>query len=468
MNLAANLAGRPEACLAGGGELGALMRSMDWARTPLGPVASWPQSLRTSVSIMLASGFAACLVWGPEHVLLYNDRYRPILGATRHPMALGGRGAEVFAEEWDVVGPLFRRALAGETVVRDGILLPLDRNGSLEERDYTLSYSPIRDESGGIGGLLAIAAETASRKAERKRVDALAEASQAVDEIREQERRFRLLVESVKDYAIFILDPKGHVATWNAGAERIKGYSAEEIIGRHFSTFYPVEQAESGKCERELATAIAEGRFEEEGWRVRKDGSRFWANVVITPLRNPGGVLLGFAKVTRDLTQRRAAEENERSLVREQLARAASDAASHAKDQFLATISHELRTPLNAMLGWTTLLSRKPRDEAKVERGLEVIERNARAQERLVSDLLDVSRIVSGKLQLSLRRTEVSAVVHAAADVLRPAADAKGVRVVVDVDPDVGVTVADPDRLQQVMWNLLSNAVRYTPQGGNI
>ena len=119
------------------------------------------------------------------------------------------------------------------------------------------------------------------------------------------EERFQLLVESVKDYAIFMLDPSGYVTTWNAGAARIKGYTADEIVGKHFSTFYLQEDIAAGTCERELEVAAREGRFEDEGWRVRKDGSRFWANVVITPLRAPDGALMGFGKVTRDLTERR-------------------------------------------------------------------------------------------------------------------------------------------------------------------
>src|SRR5580704_13640722 len=128
----------------------------------------------------------------------------------------------------------------------------------------------------------------------------------------EDSRRFRLLVESVKDYAIFILDPTGRVSTWNPGAERIKGYKASEIIGQHFSKFYPRAEIEAGKCEFELEVATREGRFEEEGWRLRKDGTRFWANVTITALRKPDGAVIGFAKVTQDLTERREAEEETR------------------------------------------------------------------------------------------------------------------------------------------------------------
>ncbi|HKP63413.1 MAG TPA: PAS domain S-box protein [Polyangiales bacterium] len=154
----------------------------------------------------------------------------------------------------------------------------------------------LRDDSGGLIGFAKVTRDLS----ERRRTE---------EALRESEERFRMLVESVTDYAIFRLDPTGHVATWNSGAERIKGYRAGEIIGQHFSRFYPEEDIRAGKCEMELERASLDGRFEDEGWRLRKDGSRFWANVVITALRDPGGELVGFAKVTRDLTERRAAEE---------------------------------------------------------------------------------------------------------------------------------------------------------------
>ena len=152
---------------------------------------------------------------------------------------------------------------------------------------------------------------------------------------------FRLLVESVVDYAIFLLDPTGVVRTWNAGARRLKGYEADEIIGRHFSTFYPEEDVRRGKPAWELESAAREGRFEDEGWRIRKDGSSFWANVVITALRRDGE-LVGFAKVTRDLTARREAEE-------ERVRLAEAREAVRLRDEFLSIASHELRTPLTAL-----------------------------------------------------------------------------------------------------------------------
>src|SRR6266568_4747197 len=142
----------------------------------------------------------------------------------------------------------------------------------------------------------------------RKRTTPHSATPELVAPFRPSEDLFRLMVENVRDYAIFMLDVAGRVATWNVGAQRIKGYSAEEIVGQHFSRFYVPEDVQARKPERELQVAAAEGRCEDEGWRVRKDGSRFWANVVVTPLRNPDGALLGFAKLTRDLTERRRVE----------------------------------------------------------------------------------------------------------------------------------------------------------------
>ena len=174
MTTSGDLRQSPQDCLAGGGEMGALMRSTDWSRTPFGPVAAWPQSLRTAISIMLESRFAMVIAWGPDFRFFYNDRYRPILG-TKHPASLGARAADIIPEVWSAVEPAFERVRAGGTFAIDDWLVPLDRNGYLENCWFTLSYSPIRDESGGVGGLLAVVVETTGRVESERRLATLRE-----------------------------------------------------------------------------------------------------------------------------------------------------------------------------------------------------------------------------------------------------------------------------------------------------
>lgn len=297
------------------------------------------------------------------------------------------------------------------------------------------------------------------------------------EDLRRSEERFRLLIEGVGDYAIFMLDPNGRIVTWNIGAERIKGYQANEIIGQHFSIFYPEEPRASGWPEHELQVAAEKGSFVDTGWRLRKDGTSFWANVTITALRDDTGKLLGYAKLTRDLTESKRVEaielanqHREEMLEAERSARMAAQRATRVKDEFLATLSHELRTPLSAILGWTQVLLRADTPKAPDEqrRALEVIDRNARAQVKLIDDLLDLSRIMTGKIRLDLHQVSLGNVVEAAVHSAMPSAEAKGIRLksILGASPDI--VSADSARLQQVVWNLLTNAIKFTPKGGQV
>jgi PAS domain S-box-containing protein len=285
----------------------------------------------------------------------------------------------------------------------------------------------------------------------------------AAEALRESEERYRLLVDTVQDYAIFLLDEGGHVATWTSGAARMKGYRAEDVVGQHFRMFFTPEDQARGMPELELRGAAADGRFEGEGWRVRKDGTRFWGNEIIAPIRGEGGVR-GFAKVVRDLTEKQRA-----ALEREQLYTKAQE-ANRLKDEFLGTVSHELRTPLNAILGWAHLLQHSDLslDAVKHQRALAAIERNAQIQVQLVNDLLDVARIISGNMRLQVAPAHLPAVVHAAVEAVQPAAQAKGVALRVTVDPATTTLVADEDRVRQIVWNLLANAIKFTPAGGTV
>jgi PAS domain S-box-containing protein len=310
----------------------------------------------------------------------------------------------------------------------------------------------------------------------------LTERRAAEEQVRQSEEIFRLLVQSVKDYAIFMLDPGGHIATWNEGAQRIKGYAPHEIIGKHFSTFYGEEDIRNRKPERELEIATAEGRVEDEGWRIRKDGTRFWANVVITAVFDSRGELRGFTKVTRDMTERKRAEEVQRALLEQREARLQAEEerrraessyrvaqeANRAKDEFLMTLSHELRTPMTAILGWSRLLPTLPPNDQSFKDAIASISRSAQLQARLIDDVLDVSRIVSGKLRLAIEDIDVVKLLSASIEGVRPSADAKGISLSTSFGPGLGTIAGDPTRLQQVIWNLLTNAVKFTPRDGAV
>jgi PAS domain S-box-containing protein len=333
---------------------------------------------------------------------------------------------------------------------------------------------------------------------------------------RKSEDQFRLLVQQVNDYAILMLGPAGHVVSWNEGARKIKGYTADEILGRSFETFYPAEAVASGFPRYELEVAARDGRFEDEGWRVRKDGSRFWANVVITAIRDATDSLVGYAKVTRDLTARREAEERSRELAAEQAAHAAAakksaeleqlnhrleqaladaeraraateeayrereamlnrerdaradaERATKVRDEVLAILAHDLRNPLQSVLGAASMLALTPEHD-KRQRPFNVIERAVRSMERLVTDLLDVARIESGTFAIRQERVDTSTLLREAVELCEPQALAMHVALGAEVPDDVKPMLADRDRLLQVLSNLLGNALKFSDAGTKV
>jgi len=296
---------------------------------------------------------------------------------------------------------------------------------------------------------------------------ALIGGSRLADAIKHGGPIHQLMVDSVRDYAIFMLDTAGHVASWNKGAQRIKGYTAEEIIGRHFSAFYTPEDIASEKPALELKVAARQGRFEDEGPRVRKDGSMFWANVVITAVRDNDGTLIGFAKVTRDLTERRAAEDRAIADAR-RLARA--ETANTTKSEFLAAMSHELRTPLNAIGGYAELLSLGLGGPVTAEQ-TDYLERIRKSQQHLlgiISDLLNFSRIEAGHLNYEIVPISLDKAIESVAPMVEVAAFAKGMELQVEPLPGDCLALGDRARVDQILVNLLSNAIKYTSAGGKI
>ncbi|HEY9812183.1 MAG TPA: PAS domain-containing protein [Candidatus Sericytochromatia bacterium] len=297
----------------------------------------------------------------------------------------------------------------------------------------------------------------------------ISERKHTQEAVRASEERFQLLLENVKDYAIFFLDTENRYTRWSLGAERILGYQEAEILGQYGSIIFIPEDFQRQEHLKELEKAAKEGRAENERWHVRKDGSLFWGSGIVTPLRDHQGNLKGFAKIMRDFTDRKLAEDERKQLLeREQQARTQAETANRIKDEFLAVLSHELRSPLNPILGWTKLLRSRKFDQKTAERALEIIDRNANLQAQLIEDLLDVSRILRGKLTLKACPVNLAATIEAAIETVRLAAEAKSIHIQTIFPPSVVLVAGDSNRLQQVVWNLLTNAVKFTPIGGRV
>ena len=365
---------------------------------------------------------------------------------------LGARLIKGYEEE-EIRGKHFSIFYTPEDLARNWPQTELDiaqREGRYEEEGWRLRKDGTRfwasvvitaltDAQGRLRGFSKITRDL-SQRLEHERT------------LRESEERFRLMVNGVTDHAIFMLDADGRVASWNTGAQRLKGYAPEEIIGQHFSIFYPPDAIERNWPMRELAAAREHGSFEDEGWRLRKDGTEFWANVVITTLRSPQGEVRGYAKITRDMTERDRVRALERS-------------ARHT-DEFLAMLGHELRNPLGSIRNAAYIVAQIGKTPPLAKAG-EILTRQLDHLTRMVDDLLDVSRIRSGKIQLQRQRIELYDVLRRAAEAVEPMITARKHTLTLPSDP--GLTIdGDMARLVQLFANLLNNAAKYTPAGGQI
>jgi two-component system CheB/CheR fusion protein len=373
----------------------------------------------------------------------YAQPFRPIISGVR------SGGGKYLVEEW----PIARTISRGEIVSDEEIGIVGPGNEALV---LSVSSAPVQDSHGQVTAVVGTFLDITQR---RRGEQALAEA----------EARFRLLVESAKDFAIFTIDAKGNVVSWNSGAEGILGWNESEIVGRSGDVVFTPEDREAGVPAMEIRQALATGRATDERWHLRKDGTRFFASGVMARMEDSGGAVTGFVKIMRDSTDRKMAEEQLKTAIASaERAHMLAEDANRAKDEFIAVVSHELRTPLNTIRLWTRMLAKdnlSPKDRAD---GIAMINRAAIAQQQVIDDLFDVSRIAAGKLKLSLREAHLATAIKSAVDAVEPVALARGLRVRTRVAPDLGVVRADPGRLQQVIWNLLSNAVKFTPQGGEV
>jgi two-component system CheB/CheR fusion protein len=352
-------------------------------------------------------------------------------------------------EEW----PLARSLKSNEVTTDEEIEVT---NAYGETKILSVSASPVRDPSGATVAVVGAFCDITQRKT-------------AASALRDAEQRVRLFVERATDFAIIFIDPDRKVVVWNAGATHMFGWTRDEIVGRPIDTLFSAEDRALGLPRSELQEAAQNGRAADERWHIRKDGSRFWASSVLTSLGPAADGRAGFVKFMRDSTEHKLIEDQlYAATVAAKTAQTEAVSANKSKDEFISTVSHELRTPLNTIRLWTRMLQSDKLPASDRQEGIRMIERAAVAQQQLVDDLLDVSRIASGKLRLALRETRLAGSIQDAGEAVRPVSENRGIHFDSQVSEDIGIVRADPDRIQQVVWNLVSNAVKFTPSGGRV
>jgi len=473
--------------LLGGGEMGERMRSIDWSQTPLGPAGEWPSSLKTSLSIMLASRFAMVVAWGPEFRFFYNDRYRPVLGSSKHPGALGTPAREIFPEAWPFIGPLFESTRQGEAVALDDMLIPLDRNGYLENCYFTLSYSPIRDESGGVGGMLAVVAETTERLEGERRLKTLRELARRAAEVQTPQQARQTAVATLAENAIdipfsllYVLEEDGKQVRLSASCGITPGAAASPLVMNLESpdACWPISEVIAQRKAlllQDLGTrfgSLPGGPYPEATHTalvaplVRPGQSRPDGIVIfgVSPRRAFDDPYRGFFDLAADhiLTSIRNAlayqEERQRAEALAELDR--------AKTAFFSNVSHEFRTPLTLMLGpLEELLRRRDSVSDEDREHIELAHRNSLRLLKLVNTLLDFSRIEAGRAEAVYEPVDLAACSAELASVFRSAMEKAGLTLTVRCAPIEEPVYVDREMWEKIVFNLLSNAFKFTFDG---
>jgi signal transduction histidine kinase/CheY-like chemotaxis protein len=479
----------PTAFLDGGGRMGALMRSRDWTTSPLGAPATWPDTLKSAVATCLSSHFPMVIWWGPELLMLYNDAWQPILGDTKHPSGLGRPGAESWPETWPIVRVQFENALKGIASWSEDLLLASDRHGFLEECYFTYSHSPLRDASGRVVGVCSVVSETTSRVLNERRLRVLRDLSNAtIDATSESASAQRVCTKLVEllcrgnpdvPFAIQYLTDAGGSACLCASAG-IDDRLFPAVIGAGETDSWGIAQSLRSRTPvttdaPSVAGGLPGGVWPEPTNRImslplsRSDRSTSPCGALLVGINSR----LRLDQPYEDFLKLAAAQLASavsalQLLENERLARAEAERSARVKDEFLAMVSHELRTPLNAVIGWTEILKRDLADPVLASSAVTIIERNARRQARLISDLLDISLITSGSMRLEVQPIDLRVVIDAAIEAVAPAAAEKRVTLEPRLAAQSRTIHGDPVRLQQVVWNLLVNAIKFTPTAGRV
>ncbi len=479
-------------CLAGGGELGALMRSRDWAATPLGPVGRWPRSLKTVVRIMLDSRYAMWLGWGPDFTFFYNDAYARMTLGPKHPWALGRSAREVWREIWDDIGPRAESVVnTGQATWDEDLLLFLERRGFPEETYHTFSYSPVPEDRGGIGGMLCVVTEDTERTIGKRRLRTLRElAARTSVEARSVEdacqAAARTLAENPQDLPfvlIYLLDA--------GGAARLAGSTGLPADSPAAPPFIDVNDAGGRGAGWPLAAAAGSGRPEvvtdlEERFGPLRCGP--WPEptrqAAVVPMARPGQarpagfIVAGISprlvfdvgyKGFLDLLagQIAASIANAQAYDEERRRAEALAELDRAKTTFFSNVSHEFRTPLTLMLGPAkdALADEDEPLAARQRERVEIIHRNALRLLKLVNTLLDFSRIEAGRVQAVYEPTDLAALTADLASVFRSAVERAGLELVVDCPPLPEPAYVDRDMWEKIVLNLVSNAFKFTMEG---
>ena len=456
----------PATIFAGPGEMCKLCRSYDWASSSLGRVDRWPQSLRTAVGIVLRNRNPMFLFWGPDLIQFYNDAYRPSFGeGGRHPRALGMRATEFWVEIWTTIGPQIEQVMGGgEATWHEDQYLPIERNGRLEDVWWTYSYSPVPDETGGVGGVLVTCQETTRRVLmERDRERILQDTERA-------ELRAARIIQQISDQHL-TMDSNFRILSVNLAAERNLGVPRDSIVGKTHWEAFPASVGTA--AEQHYRRVVAE-RVDIH-FKHHYVGEGYDRHLEIDAYStDEGGVALFWRDVSERVKSEMALRESEamhRQLFLEaESARAEAEAANRGKAEFLAVMSHELRTPLNAIGGYAELMEMGLRGPVTSEQteDLRRIQNSQRHLLGLINEVLNYARLETGTVHYDFQDVRVRDVLAAAEALVLPQAAAKKLSLAVTECPPDLIAKADAEKLRQVVVNLLSNAVKFTDAGGTI
>ncbi|HJT16681.1 MAG TPA: ATP-binding protein [Thermoanaerobaculia bacterium] len=453
--------------LSGGGESGALMRDVDWASTALGPVDTWPQSLRTALGILLDNSFGMAIAWGPDYTFFYNDAYRPILGSTKHPAAMGRPIAAIFPEIWHIIGPMFDDVMRGKTFGWDDWRLPLDRHGFTEECFFTFSYSPIRAESGGVGGVLVTVAEITARVLGERRMRILRDIAAQTAEAQSDDEACRVAA-LVLDQATWDV-PFAHIYLFDDNVPRLVAHCGDEWKAGD------LPRPDRQDCLSSTLLSVDVLHHDDFGETVVREA--FVLPIARHGDSHPAGMLvagisprLKFDDRYRDfltlLANQIATAVAKGRAYREAQARADALAElDRAKTAFFSNVSHEFRTPLTLLLGPLEEVLRHDGVAAEDRESLEVVHRNALRLLKLVNALLDFSRIEAGRIEASYEPADLGTLTSDLAALFRSAIENAGLRFTVRADPISEPVYVDREMWEKIVLNLLSNALKFTFEG---